>query len=100
MRFFVIERAKASSVLDSKELVKLAAEDLKYKRRLEKQGKIVGGLCLDVLADGHVPETKTIEEMDEIFFNSPTNFVTEKEVNPLGTFKDSLEGMVELRKGK
>ena len=98
MRFIVTEKAKTGSSIDMKEFAKMAAEDLVYKRRLEKEGKIIGGPCLDILAAAYVLETKTIEEMGEIFFNSPINFVTEREVHPLGTFKDSLEGMKEMRK--
>lgn len=98
MRFLVVEKVRAGVQADQKEFAKLAAADLQYKRKLEKAGKIVGGPCLDVLADGYILETKTIEEMGEIFFASPLNLVTDREVHPLGTFKDSLEGMEELRK--
>jgi hypothetical protein len=98
MRFIVIERAKAGLPIDPKQFAEIGAEDLKYKRKLEKDGKLIGGPCLDILADAYVLETKTIEEMGEIFFNSPTNFVMDREVHPLGTFEDSLEGMKELRK--
>jgi hypothetical protein len=98
MRFFVIEKVRAGTPIDPKEFAKMAGEDLDYKRKLEKAGKIIGGPCLDILADGFILETKTIEEMGEIFFGSPTNLVVDREVHPLGTFKDSLEGMKELRK--
>ncbi len=98
MRFVVIEKAKAGVQIDPKEFVKIASEDLKFKRKLEKQGKIIGGPCLDILADAYVLETKTIEEMGEIFFNSPSNMVMDREVHPLGTYADSLEGMKEISK--
>ena len=98
MRFFVLEKVRAGAQFDEKDFVKLATADLEYKRKLEKAGKIVGGPCLDILADGYVLETKTIEEMGEIFFGSPTNLIMDREVHPLGSFKDSLEGMKELRK--
>ncbi|HUI00124.1 MAG TPA: hypothetical protein VLU99_02065 [Nitrososphaerales archaeon] len=98
MRFLVIEKVRAGVQVDMKAFAKLAAEDLQYKRKLEKAGKLVGGPCLDILADGYVLETETIEEMGEIFFASPSNLVMDREVHPLGTFKDSLEGMEELRK--
>jgi len=98
MRFIVMERAKPGVVIDPKQFVDVAAADLKYKRELEKKGKLTGGPCLDVLADAYVLETETLEEMGEIFFNSPSNFVMDREVHPLGTFKDSLEGMKEMRK--
>ena len=99
MRFVVIERARAGVAIDPEQFVGMAEEDLKYKRKLEKEGKIIGGPCLDVLADAYILETKTIEEMGEIFFNSPSNLVMDREVHPLGTFADSLEGMKEMRKG-
>ena len=98
MRFFVMEKVRAGVQIDAKDFAKLASADLEYKRKLEKAGKIVGGPCLDILADGYVLETDTIEEMGEIFFGSPSNMVMDREVHPLGTFKDSLEGMNELRK--
>jgi len=98
MRFFVIEKVKAGMQWDEKEFAEMAAADLKYKRKLEEKGNIIGGPCLDILADGFILETKTLEEMGEIFFNSPTNFMMDREVHPLGTFEDSLEGMKEIGK--
>ena len=98
MRFIVIERAKSGVPIDPKQFAEIAEADLKYKRDLEKKGKLTGGPCLEILADAYILETKTIEEMGEIFFNSPSNFVMDREVHPLGTFKDSLEGMKEMRK--
>ncbi len=98
MRFIVIEKAKSGVPIDPKQFADLAAADLKYKRNLEKEGKIIGGPCLDILADAYVLETKTLEEMGEIFFSSPSNLVMDREVHPLGTFGDSLEGMKEMRK--
>jgi len=96
MRFFVLERLRAGVRLDSKESGKAAAEYLKYMAKLEKKGKVIGGPCLDVLANGYLLETKTIEEMGEIFFDSPANFLLDREVHPLGSFLDTLEGMKEL----
>ncbi|MGA1976036.1 MAG: hypothetical protein ABSG92_10420 [Conexivisphaerales archaeon] len=98
MRFIVIEKAKSGVLIDPKQFAELAAADLKYKLKLEKEGKIIGGPCLDVLADAYVLETKTLEEMGEILFESPSNLVMEREVHPLGTFEDSLDGMKELKK--
>jgi hypothetical protein len=100
MRFIVMEKAKSGVPIDPKQFADLAAADLKYKRKLEKEGKIIGGPCLDTLADAYVLETKTIEEMGEIFFNSPGNFVVDREVHPIGSFEDSLEGMKEMMAGK
>ncbi|HME18890.1 MAG TPA: hypothetical protein VKF15_04050 [Nitrososphaerales archaeon] len=98
MRFIVIERAKAGVPIDPKEFAEVASADLKYKRDLEKEGKLIGGPCLDILADAYILETKSLEEMGEIFFSSPSNLLMDREVHPLGTFKDSLEGMKEMRK--
>jgi len=98
VRFVVIERMRPGVPIDPKQFADLAAADLKYKKKLEKEGKLIGGPCLDILADAYILETKTLEEMGEIFFNSPTNFVMDREVHPLGTFQDSLEGMKEIRK--
>jgi hypothetical protein len=97
MRFIVIEKTKSGVPIDPKQFADLAVADLKYKRKLEKEGKIIGGPCLDILADAYVLETKTLEEMGEIFFGSPSNLVMDREVHPLGTFGDSLEGMKEMR---
>ena len=63
--------------------------------KLQKKGKVIGGPCLDVLSNGYILETKTIEEMGEIFFNSPANFFLDREVHPIGSFADTLEGMKE-----
>ena len=97
MRFFVMERVRAGA-MERKDFEKMAVDDLDYKRKLEKAGKIVGGPCLDVIGVGYILETKTLEELGEIFFASPSNLVVERSVHPLGTFKDSLEGMKEMRK--
>jgi hypothetical protein len=98
MKFIVIEKVRGSSIpQDGRTFAKLAGEDLKYKVKLQKEGKIVsGGPYLDILADCYILETKTIEEMGEIFFNSPSNFFVDREVHPIGSFEDSLEGMKEL----
>jgi hypothetical protein len=96
MRFFVMERVRASVSADSKEFAKAAVDYLKYMAKLQKKGKVIGGPCLDILANGYVLETKTIEEMGEIFFSSPANFLLDREVHPLGSFLDTLEGMKEL----
>jgi len=95
MRFFVSERIRTGVNLDSKAFAKVASEYLKYMAKLEKKGKVTGGPCLDVLGNGYLLETKTIEEMGEIFFDSPANFLLDREVHPLGSFLDTLEGMKE-----
>ena len=95
MRFIVMERVRTSVRPDSKEFEKAAVDYLKYMAKLQKKGKVIGGPCLDVLGNGYVLETKTIEEMGEIFFGSPANFFLDREVHPLGSFQDTLEGMKE-----
>jgi hypothetical protein len=96
MRFFVMERVRTGVSADSKEFTKAAVDYLKYMAKLQKKGKVIGGPCLDILGNGYVLETKTIEEMGEIFFGSPANFMLDREVHPLGSFQDTLEGMKEL----
>ena len=96
MRFFVMEKLRTGVSMNSKESAKAAMEYLKYMAKLEKKGNIIGGPCLDILGNGFVLETKTIEEMGEIFFASPANFMMDREVHPLGSFLDTLEGMKEL----
>ena len=96
MRFFVIEKLRTGISMDSKESAKAAVEYLKYMAKLEKKGKVIGGPCLDILGNGYILVTETIEEMGETFFDSPANFMLDREVHPLGGFLDSLEGMKEL----
>lgn len=100
MKFLVVERVRAGAIVGGgREFAKSAAEDLKYKLQLEKRKKIVGGgPFLDVVGDCYLLETRSIEEMGEIFFNSPSNFFVDREVHPLGSFADSLEGMKELER--
>jgi hypothetical protein len=93
MRFYVIERIRAGVDMSSKDGTKRGIEYLKYMAKLEKKGKVIGGPCIDILANGYILETKTIEEMGEIFWNSPANFMLDREVHPLGSFSDTLEGM-------
>jgi hypothetical protein len=95
MRFAIIEKLRSGAV--AADFPNVAAEDLKYKKKLEKEGKIIsGGPCLDILADCFILETETLEELGEILFNAPNNLYVEREVHPLGTFADSEEGMREL----
>jgi hypothetical protein len=96
MRFYVMEKLRTGVDLNSKPFAKAAVEYLKYMAKLEKKGKVIGGPCLDILGNGYVLETKTLEEMGEIFFGSPANFLLDREVHPLGSFLDTAEGMKEL----
>lgn len=100
MKFLVVEKVRGSAIeLDQSKFAKLAGDDLAYKLKLEKKGKIVaGGPFLDTLAAAYVLETETLEELGEILFSSPGNLAVDREVHPLGTFADSLEGMEEIRK--
>jgi len=100
MKFLVIERIRQSiGPKDLKEFSAMAYKDSKYKVDLKKKGKIVeGGPFLDSLGVSYILETDTIEEMGEIFFNSPGNFFVDREVHPLGTFEDTLEGFQPSRK--
>jgi hypothetical protein len=91
-----MEKVRTGASMDSKEFAKTAVEYLKYMAKLEKKGKVIGGPCLDILGNGYVLVTETIEEMGETFFNSPANFMLDREVHPLGSFQDTLEGMKEL----
>lgn len=101
-RFLVIEKIKGNIPFPSSksneymEMAPLFEKDLAYKLKLEKQGKLVGGPFLDNLAESYILEVKNAEEMGEIFFNSPVNLWTEREVHPLGTYADSMEGMKEM----
>jgi hypothetical protein len=102
MKFLVVEKVNIGyGGAGSTDFASEAMADLKYKVNLAKKGKIVGGgPFLDTLGDCYILETKTLEEMGEILFNSPSNFFVEREVHPLGTFEDSLEGMKEMSKAK
>jgi len=94
MKFLVVEKMKQGiGPKDLDQWGKIVIEDLKYKTNLEKKQKIVaGGPFLDTLGVCYVLETKTIEVLGEIFVNAPRNFLVDREVHPLGTFADTLEG--------
>ena len=99
-RFLVIERPATPSHMappdspEGKEMMKMFESEIEYKVKLQNEGKIVGGgPFLDVGALCYILEVPNVEEMGEIFFNSPLNLWTQREVHPLGTFSDTLEGM-------
>ena|SRR5208283_1691577 len=102
MKFIVIEKVRGSAIPTSTTaFAKLVGEDLKYHLKLVKEGKIVsGGPCLDILAVCYILETNSIDEMGDIFFNSPGNLFVEREVHPLGSFEDTSEGIKEMAKKK
>ena len=99
-KFLVIEKPAVSVPLvspDSSEgaqLSKLIQSEFEYKLKLQREGKIVGGgPFLDIGALCYILDVPSVEEMGEIFFNSPINLWTQREVHPLGTFSDTLEGI-------
>jgi hypothetical protein len=99
MKILVLEKVRGDALSggNRQEFAKLAGEDLAYKLKLEREGKIIaGGPYLDIIADCYILQVDTMEEMGEIFFNSPSNLVVDREIHPLGTFADSLEGMHEI----
>ena len=78
-------------------MMKLWQSDFEYKVKLQKEGKIVGGgPFLDVGALCYILEVPSVEEMGEIFFNAPLNMWIQREVHPLGTFSDTLDGMKQM----
>ncbi len=102
-KFLVIEKPMTSIPVvspDSPEAIQLGnlmRGDLEYKLRLQKEGKIVGGgPFLDIGALCYILDVPSVEEMGEIFFSSPTNPWTQREVHPLGSFSDTLEGIKEM----
>ena len=80
MKFLVIERIRPSvGPKDLKDFSTIGSKDVKYKIQLKKKGKIVaGGPFLDTLGVSYILETESIEEMGEIFFNSPGNFLVDR----------------------
>jgi muconolactone delta-isomerase len=99
-KFLVIEKPATPPQMaspDSPEgaqMMKMFESEIEYKVKLQKQGKIVGGgPFLDIGALCYILDVPNVEEMGEIFFNSPLNPWTQREVHPLGTFSDTLEGM-------
>ena len=78
-------------------MIKMYRSEVEYKLKLQKEGKIVGGgPFLDITAVCYILDVPSVEEMGEVFFNSPLNVWTQREVHPLGTFSDTLEGMKEM----
>jgi len=103
-RFLVIEKPATPTQVASpdspegKQMMKMFESEIEYKVKLLKEGKIVGGgPFLDVSALCYILDVPSVEEMGEIFFNSPLNVWTQREVHPLGTFSDTLEGMKGMR---
>ena len=105
-KFLVIEKPSMPTQMvppDSPEgmqMLKMIQSEIEYKVKLQKEGKIVGGgPFLDIGALCYILDVPSVEEMGEIFFGSPLNPWTQREVHPLGTFSDTLEGMMAMQKG-
>ncbi len=100
-KFLVIEKPAgvppvSMNSTEGKEMMSMWQSDFEYKIKLQKEGKIVGGgPFLDVSALCYILEVQSVEEMGEIFFNAPMNMWIQREVHPLGTFQDTLEGVKE-----
>ena len=100
-KFLVIEKPAGVPPVsvDSPEgiqMMKMWQSDFEYKVKLQKEGKIVGGgPFLDVSALCYILEAPTVKGMGEIFFNAPMNLWIHREVHPIGTFQDTLEGVKE-----
>ena len=81
-------------------MLKMIQSEIEYKVKLQKEGKIVGGgPFLDIGALCYILDVPNVEEMGEVFFGSPLNPWTQREVHPLGTFSDTLEGMKAMQRG-
>jgi len=75
---------------------KLLLSEFEYLLKLEKEGKIIaGGSFLDIRGGCGIIEVDSVEELGEIFFNSPLNPWVDREVHPLGKVEDTLAGMKE-----
>jgi len=103
-KFLVIERPATPTQMvspdssEGRQMMKMFESEIEYKAKLQKEGKIVGGgPFLDVAALCYILDVPTVEAMGEIFFNSPLNLWTQREVHPLGTFPDTLEGMKSMQ---
>ena len=102
-KFLVIEKPSMPTQVvapdspEAMQMIKMIQSEIEYKVKLQKKGKIVGGgPFLDIGALCYILDVPNVEEMGEIFFGSPANFMLDREVHPLGSFSDSLEGMNEL----
>jgi len=79
---------------EARQMMKMWQSDFEYKIKLQKDGKIIGGgPFLDIGALCYVLNVSSVEEMGEIFFNAPLNLWIQREVHPLGTFEDTLDGI-------
>ena len=101
-KFLVIEKPAGTPPplsMDSPEgerMMKMWQSDFEYKIKLQKEGKIIGGgPFLDIGALCYILEVASVEEMGEIFFNAPMNLWMQREVHPLGSFQDTLDGIKE-----
>ena len=100
-RFLVIQRATGPTPPPNSpeiaEMAKLLVSEFEYQLKLQKEGKIVaGGSFLDIRGGCGIVEVDSVEELGEIFFNSPLNPWVDRELHPLGTIEDTLAGMKEM----
>jgi muconolactone delta-isomerase len=103
-RFLVIQKATGPTPPpnspDFAEMGKLLLSEFEFELKLQKEGKIVaGGTFLDIRGGCGIIEVDSVEELGEIFFNSPLNPWIDREVHPLGKVEDTLAGMKEMLAG-
>jgi muconolactone delta-isomerase len=100
-KFLVIEKPSvvmpiSMDAAQGEKMMKMFQSDFEYKINLQKEGKIVGGgPYLDIAGMCYILDVPSVEAMGEIFFNAPMNMWMQREVHPLGTFQDTLEGVKE-----
>ena len=100
-KFLVIEKPASMAPMspessEGAQMMKMFQSEIEYKVKLQKEGKIVGGgPFLDIGALCYILDVPNVEEMGEVFFKSPLNPWTQREVHPLGTFADTLQGIKE-----
>jgi uncharacterized protein YciI len=104
-KFLVVERANgqipAPNSPEMARMMELLLSDIEYKFKLQKEGKIlVGGPFLDIRGGCGIIEVDSVEELGEIFFNSPLNPWVEREVHPIGNAEDTLAGLREMLAAK
>jgi muconolactone delta-isomerase len=100
-KFLVIEKPTSIPFFspgssEGAEMMKAMQGQFEYYTKLQKEGKIVGGgPFLDIAGLCYILDVPSVEEMGEIFFSAPLNTWMQREVHPLGTFADTLEGIKE-----
>jgi hypothetical protein len=102
-KFLVVEKPNVQFPMtrpdtpESMQSMALLRSQIEYFIKLRKDGKIIaGGPFLDIFGGCFILEVASVEEMGEIFFNEPLNPWTTREVHPLGSWEDTLEGFKEM----